>query len=72
VSEHTQLFQAIETLPFVRRKANWALRLCNTASSTFSDRLIAFMTVEGIFFSGTFYTIFWLNKQRVILPDLCF
>jgi ribonucleotide reductase beta subunit family protein with ferritin-like domain len=53
------------------KKAKWALRWCNTSSCTFSERLIAFAAVEGIFFSGTFWAIFWL-KQRAILPGLCF
>jgi ribonucleotide reductase beta subunit family protein with ferritin-like domain len=58
VSEQTRLCQAIETLPCVRRKADWALRWCNTTSCTFSERLIAFAAVEGIFFSGAFCAIF--------------
>jgi ribonucleotide reductase beta subunit family protein with ferritin-like domain len=65
------LFNATERLPCVGRKAKWALRWCSTSSCTFSERLIAFAAVEGIFLSGDFCAIFWL-KQRDILPGLCF
>jgi ribonucleotide reductase beta subunit family protein with ferritin-like domain len=71
VVEQTRLFKAIETLPCITRKAEWALRWCNASSCTFSERLIAFAAVEGIFFSGAFCAIFWL-KQRGILPGLCY
>ena len=70
--QHKQkLFRAIETIPCVRKKANWALSWCNTQRRTFAERLIAFAVVEGIFFSGSFCAIFWL-KKRGILPGLCF
>jgi ribonucleotide reductase beta subunit family protein with ferritin-like domain len=72
VSEQTRLFQAIETLPCVGRKADWALRWCNNTACTFGERLIAFAAVEGIFFSGSFCAIFWLKQQGGKLPGLCF
>lgn len=64
-----KLFQAIEHIPAVRRKAEWALRWIEQGS--FAERLIAFMAVEGIFFSGSFCAIFWL-KKRGLLPGLTF
>ncbi|EPZ30757.1 Ribonucleoside-diphosphate reductase subunit M2 [Rozella allomycis CSF55] len=65
------LFNAIETLPCVRKKADWALRWISDENSTFSERLVAFAAVEGIFFSGSFAAIFWL-KKRGLMPGLTF
>ncbi|XP_018568887.1 ribonucleoside-diphosphate reductase subunit M2 B [Anoplophora glabripennis] len=65
------LFNAIETLPCVRKKADWALNWINSKSSTFGERIIAFAAVEGIFFSGSFAAIFWL-KKRGLMPGLTF
>jgi len=62
---------AIETVPCVRRKANWALRWCDADQASFVERMIAFAAVEGIFFSGSFCAIFWL-KKRGLMPGLCF
>ena len=68
--EKETLFRAIDNVPCVRRKAEWALRwIENTAS--FAKRLIAFAVVEGIFFSGSFCAIFWL-KKRGLMPGLTF
>ena len=67
--EKSQLFNAIKTLPFVKKKAEWALRWIES-EGTFAERLLAFACVEGIFFSGAFCSIFWL-KERGILPGLC-
>ena len=64
-----QLFRAIETMDCVRKKADWALRWIDEGS--FQERLIAFAAVEGIFFSGSFCSIFWL-KKRGLLPGLTF
>lgn len=64
------LFNAIETLDCVKKKANWALRWIDEAPS-FAHRLIAFAAVEGIFFSGSFCSIFWL-KKRGLMPGLSF
>lgn len=63
------LFRAIETIPCVTKKANWALKWINDTDSSFGMRLIAFAAVEGIFFSGSFCAIYWL-KQRGIMPGL--
>ena len=66
--EKLECFRAIEHLPAVQKKANWALNWINNAS--FQERLVAFAAVEGIFFSGSFCSIFWL-KSRGILQGLC-
>jgi len=68
--EKDRLFNAIETVPCVKRKAEWALRWINNSDS-FAERLIAFAAVEGIFFSGSFCSIFWL-KKRGLMPGLTF
>ncbi len=67
--EKDRLFNAIETLPFVKTKAEWAMRWIDKGS--FAERLIAFAAVEGIFFSGSFCSIFWL-KKRGLMPGLTF
>lgn len=64
------LFNAIETIPCVKKKAEWAIRWIN-GSESFAERLVAFAAVEGIFFSGSFCAIFWL-KKRGLMPGLCF
>lgn len=64
------LFNAIETVPSVKKKAEWALRWIESSQS-FAERLVAFAAVEGIFFSGAFCSIFWL-KKRGLMPGLCF
>lgn len=66
-TEKNRLFNAIETVPCVKRKAEWALRWISSGS--FAERLIAFAAVEGIFFSGSFCSIFWL-KKRGLMPGL--
>ncbi|KAK7018111.1 Ribonucleoside-diphosphate reductase subunit M2 B [Paramarasmius palmivorus] len=65
------LFRAIETLPCVQAKAQWAMQWTENRSIPFGLRLVAFAAVEGIFFSGSFAAIFWL-KKRGIMPGLCF
>src|SRR6187551_928139 len=65
--EKDKLFHAIETMPCVKKKADWALRWINEGS--FAERLVAFAAVEGIFFSGSFCSIFWL-KKRGLMPGL--
>lgn len=67
--EKDRLFNAIDTIPAVKKKADWALNWISNAS--FQERLIAFAAVEGIFFSGSFCSIFWM-KKRGLLPGLCF
>jgi len=67
--EKDRLFNAIDTMPFVKKKADWALKWIDEGS--YAERLIAFAAVEGIFFSGSFCSIFWL-KKRGLMPGLSF
>ena len=67
--EKAMLFNAIETFPAIKKKADWALKWIDSPS--FAERLIAFAAVEGIFFSGSFCSIFWL-KKRGLMPGLTF
>jgi ribonucleoside-diphosphate reductase beta chain len=67
--EQLNLFNAIETIPAIKKKAEWAMRWIE--KGTFTERLIAFAAVEGIFFSGSFCSIFWL-KKRGLMPGLTF
>lgn len=69
--ERDFLFNAIETLPCVKKKADWALQWIGSKSATFAERIIAFAAVEGIFFSGSFASIFWM-KKRGLMPGLTF
>jgi ribonucleoside-diphosphate reductase beta chain len=68
-NEKQHLFNALDTLPCVTKKGEWALRWITNGS--FAERLIAFAAVEGIFFSGSFCSIFWL-KKRGLMPGLSF
>ena len=68
--KHT-LFNAIEEIPSIRKKAEWAQKWINDKHSSFGHRVIAFAAVEGIFFSGAFCSIFWL-KKRGLMPGLSF
>ena len=68
-AEKNHLFNAIDTLDCVKKKADWALRWIEKGS--FAERLVAFAAVEGIFFSGSFCSIFWL-KKRGLMPGLSF
>src|SRR6187431_1339285 len=67
--EKDHLFNALETVPCVKKKGEWALKWIN--SENFTERLIAFAAVEGIFFSGSFCSIYWL-KKRGLMPGLTF
>lgn len=67
--EKSGLFNALDTIDCVRKKADWALRWIDEGS--FAERLVAFAAVEGIFFSGSFCSIFWL-KKRGLMPGLAF
>jgi ribonucleoside-diphosphate reductase subunit M2 len=69
--ERDKLFNAIETIPAVKKKADWALKWVNSKNASFAERIIAFASVEGIFFSGSFAAIFWL-KKRGLMPGLTF
>uniref|UniRef100_A0A8C6D317 Ribonucleoside-diphosphate reductase subunit M2 n=1 Tax=Moschus moschiferus TaxID=68415 RepID=A0A8C6D317_MOSMO len=65
------LFIAIETMPCVKKKADWALRWIGDKEATYGERVVAFAAVQGIFFSGSFASIFWLKKQG-LMPGLTF
>ncbi len=67
--EKDKMLRAVDTIPCVKKKADWALRWINDGN--FAERLIAFAAVEGIFFSGSFCSIFWL-KKRGLMPGLSF
>jgi len=69
IEKKTKLFNAIDTIDCVAKKANWAIKWINDNEATFATRLIAFACVEGIFFSGSFCAIFWL-KKRGLMPGL--
>ncbi|KAG5650252.1 Ribonucleotide-diphosphate reductase (RNR), small subunit [Sphagnurus paluster] len=69
--EREYLFDAIETIPCIKQKAEWALKWISDKESTFGERLVAFAAVEGIFFSGSFASIFWM-KKRGLMPGLTF
>ena len=64
------LFQAINELPTVAKKAEWALRWMNAERSSFAERLVAYAIVEGLFFSGSFCAIYWINTRK-LLPGVC-
>ena len=68
-TEKTRLLNAINTIPCIAKKAEWAMKWISDEQSSFATRLVAFACVEGIFFSGAFCAIFWL-KERGILPGL--
>jgi ribonucleotide reductase beta subunit family protein with ferritin-like domain len=68
--EQDHLFRAIDTIPCIRKKADWALRWIDSQED-FAKRLVAFAAVEGIFFSGAFCAIYWL-KKRGLMPGLTF
>lgn len=67
--EKLQILRAIQTIPSVQLKADWAKRWIDSEEADFATRLIGFAAVEGIFFSGSFCAIFWL-KQRGLMPGL--
>jgi ribonucleoside-diphosphate reductase beta chain len=68
--EQLRLFRAMDTIPCIRQKGEWALKWIESGES-FATRLVAFACVEGIFFSGAFCAIYWL-KKRGLLPGLTF
>ncbi|OIW33695.1 hypothetical protein CONLIGDRAFT_188187 [Coniochaeta ligniaria NRRL 30616] len=70
-AQRTHLFNAIDTIPCIGKKADWAMKWIADKKSTFAQRLVAFAAVEGIFFSGAFASIFWL-KKRGLMPGLTF
>lgn len=68
-TEKDKLFNAIETVPCVKKKADWAITWMQSEDAEFASRLMAFACVEGIFFSGSFCAIYWL-KERGVMPGL--
>jgi len=71
VTEKNTLFEAVQNYPCVAKKAEWALKWISDKKSSFAERLVAFACVEGIFFSGSFCSIYWL-KKRGLMPGLTF
>ena len=69
-NEKNYLLNAIDHVPVIQQKAQWALKWINGAD-LFAERIVAFAAVEGIFFSGSFCSIFWL-KKRSLMPGLTF
>jgi len=69
--EKDALFRGAQTIPCVRKKAEWALKWIQDEKASFATRLVAFAAVEGIFFSGSFCALFWL-KKRGLMPGLTF
>ncbi|GAB4017912.1 MAG: ribonucleotide-diphosphate reductase subunit beta [Bdellovibrio sp.] len=67
--ERDKLFNAVQNLPPVGKKADWAMKWIKS-NNKFAERLVAFAAVEGIFFSGSFCAIYWL-KKRGLMPGLC-
>ena len=65
----TECFNAIQTIPCIKKKADWALKWINN-TNTFAERLVAFSIVEGIFFSGSFCAIFWLKSKGKMVKSL--
>lgn len=69
-AQKNHLLKAIDTIPCIKKKADWALKWIN-GNQNFAERLVAFAAIEGIFFSGSFCSIFWL-KKRGLMPGLTF
>jgi len=69
--DKTKLFKAIDNFPCIKRKSDWAIKWINDKNSNFATRLVAFACVEGIFFSSSFASIYWI-KKRGLLPGLTF
>ncbi len=69
--ERANLFKAIETVPAIKKKADWCFKYFDSGKYSFAERLVAFVAVEGIFFSGSFCAIYWL-KKRGLMPGLTF
>ena len=69
--KRTELFHAIDNFPCIGKKANWAIKWINDNTSNFATRLVAFACVEGIFFSSSFASIYWI-KKRGLMPGLTF
>lgn len=70
-AERSRLFNAVETMPCIAKKADWAMKWIGNKEAPYAERIVAFAAVEGIFFSGSFAAIFWL-KKRGLMPGLTF
>jgi ribonucleotide reductase beta subunit family protein with ferritin-like domain len=68
-TEKQKLLEAANTMPAIQKKAEWAMKWLDASKANFATRLVAFAVVEGIFFSGSFCSIFWLKKQG-LMPGL--
>jgi ribonucleoside-diphosphate reductase beta chain len=66
----TELFNAIQTIPCVTKKANWALKWMNPETRSLATRMVAFAVIEGVFFSGSFCAIFWLKSRGLMVKAL--
>jgi ribonucleotide reductase beta subunit family protein with ferritin-like domain len=69
--QRDKLFNALDNFPCIQKKANWAIKWINDDNSSFATRLVAFAVVEGIFFSSSFASIYWI-KKRGLMPGLTF
>lgn len=65
-----KLFKSIETIPCIKKKAEWAIKWMDPKNASFAERLVAFSVVEGIFFSGSFCAIFWLKSRGIMTKAL--
>ena len=65
------LFEATQNFPCITKKAEWAKKWLNDNRSSFAARLVAFAAIEGIFFSASFASIYWI-KKRGLMPGLTF
>lgn len=70
-AERKHLEHAIHTIPGVKAKAQWAQKWTYAKGAPFSERLIAYIIVEGLFFSGAFCSIFWLKERGLMRNGLC-
>ncbi len=68
--ERAKLFDAIHTIPCIKKKADWALKWIDDKESSFATRCLAFVIVEGLMFSSSFASIYWL-KEKNVMPGLC-
>lgn len=65
-----QMFRSIETIPCIKKKAEWAIKWMDPKNASFAERLVAFSVVEGVFFSGSFCAIFWLKSRGIMTKAL--
>jgi ribonucleoside-diphosphate reductase subunit M2 len=69
--QRNKLFNALDNFPCIQKKADWARKWIGDNRSSFAARLVAFAVVEGIFFSSSFASIYWI-KKRGLMPGLTF